>query len=201
MSSFYTSYAERRGIRPIDWESFHALCKGLGLAVSRFDPDMILGIARGGLYPATLLSNMLGKEFYPIRLTRRVSDVKRFEQPRWRTRPPRAVKGQKVLIVDEICGSGRTLNMAREETLRLGARDVRLASLFAHESGRAIPDYIGLISDELILNPWDRELLVNGQYVFHPEYVYALAQQGIEATPDLLLGIATASTGKDAPDG
>ena len=189
MTQFYASYQQRKGILPISWETVHALCKGLGLAVAPFDPDIILGVARGGLYPATLLSNLMGKEFYPIRITRRLNDVPHFDTPVWRTRPPDAVSGMKVLIVDEICGSGRTLRMAQTETMRLGAHEVRCAALFAHESGREAPDYIGLISDELILNPWDRELLVNGQYIFHPEYVHALELQGIAAEPEMLLGI------------
>ncbi len=189
MTNFYSSYHERRGILPVSWNEFHALCKGLGIAVSKFKPDIILGIARGGLYPATLLSNLLGTEFYPIRLTRRMNDVKQHDEPVWRTLPPDAVRNAKLLIVDEMCGSGQTLLMAKDQTLRMGARDVRCASLFAHESGRDVPDYIGLVTDELILNPWDRETLKDGEYVFHPEYVYALEQQGIVAVPSLLLGI------------
>jgi hypothetical protein len=196
MTQFYPSYQERKGIQLISWETFYGLCKGLGLAVAPFDPDIILGVARGGLYPATLLSNLMGKEFYPIRITRRLKDVPHYDTPIWRTRPPEAVNRMKVLIVDEICGSGRTLRMAQAETVRLGAREVRCASLFAHESGKDLPDYIGLITDELILNPWDRELLVNGQYVFHPEYVHALQLQGIAPDPSLLLGIETIAAAK-----
>jgi len=196
MSNFYSSYQERRGIKPIAWNEFHALCKGLGIAVAQFDPDIILGVARGGLYPATLLSNLMGKEFYPIRLTRRVNDVKQHAEPVWRTRPPEAVTGAKVLIVDEMCGSGATLLMAKEETLCMGAREVRLAALFAHESGRHVPDYIGLITDELILNPWDRETLRDGEYIFHPEYVHALQLQGIAADSSLLLGVETIAPAK-----
>jgi hypothetical protein len=48
-----------------------------------------------------------------------------------------------------------------------------------------VPDYIGLITDALILNPWDREILVDGEFQYHSEYVAALAEQGLEAD-DLL---------------
>ena len=41
----------------------------------------------------------------------------------------------------------------------------------------------------LILNPWDREILQEGKFVFHPEYVHALAQQGMVADHSLLLGL------------
>jgi hypothetical protein len=50
-----------------------------------------------------------------------------------------------------------------------------------------VPDYIGLITDELLLNPWDREILRDGTFQFHPEYVEALVQQGLEADASLLI--------------
>jgi hypothetical protein len=59
--------------------------------------------------------------------------------------------------------------------------------MYAHTWGAGIPDYIGLISDALLLNPWDREILRDGRFQFHPEYVEALALQGLEPSPDLLV--------------
>ncbi len=59
--------------------------------------------------------------------------------------------------------------------------------LYAHQHGAAIPDYIGLISDELLLNPWDREIFRDGAFQFHPEYVGALKEQGIAADASLLI--------------
>jgi len=59
--------------------------------------------------------------------------------------------------------------------------------LYAHSWGTEAPDYIGLVSDALILNAWDREVLKEGVFHFHPEYVEALGQQGLAAEPALLL--------------
>lgn len=185
----YESYRNRAGVRPISWQEFHGLCKGLALAAAPFDPEIVLGIARGGLYAATLISHLLRKEMDAIRLTRRVNDVKQYEQPVWRTRPPAAVRGARVLLVDEISGAGETLSMAKEESLRMGATAVRCAVMYAHKSGVDVPDYIGLISDELILNPWDREILLDGEFVLHPEYVAALEMQGLGPEPSFLPGV------------
>lgn len=185
---FY-SYEKRRGILPISWEDYFGLCKGLALAISAFDPEIILGVARGGLYAATLLSHMLQAELYTVRITRRFKDQVVYDNPVWIVKPPSIVKDQRVLIVDEICGAGQTLMMIKEEVGRLGASEMRSAVLYAHGQGKDIPDYIGIISDELIVNPWDREILREGQFVLHPEYVHALAQQGMAADTSLLPGI------------
>jgi hypoxanthine phosphoribosyltransferase len=183
---FY-SYEQRKGILPISWEDHFGLCKGLALAISAYDPEIILGIARGGLYAATLLSHMLQAEFYVVRITRRFKDRVVYETPVWLVKPPAVVKDRRVLIVDEISGVGRTLSMVKEEVGKLGVSEIRSAVLYAHEQGKDVPDYIGIVSDALILNPWDREILQEGTFVFHPEYVYALAQQGIAPNPSLLL--------------
>ncbi len=196
---YYASYEVRKGIKPISWEVFHGLCKGLALAASTYDPQIILGIARGGLYAATLISHLLRKDLWPIYLTRRANDTVKHDHPVWLIKPPTAVAGARVLIVDEICGSGETLSMVKDEVLRMGAAAARCAVMYAHQQGSHVPNYIGLITDELVLNPWDRECLKDGEFVFHPEYVWALEQQNIPPERSLLLGIEAAKLAKDTP--
>jgi hypoxanthine phosphoribosyltransferase len=178
-------YSTRKGIRPISWEDFHGLCKALAAAASRFEPEIILPVGRGGYYPGTLISHMLQVEVYPVRLSRRVNDVVTYESPQWILEPLPLVAGKRVLVVDEISSSGETIQMVKEKALSLGAAEVRAAVLFAHSWGTEGPDYIGLVSDELILNPWDREIYRDGDFHFHPEYVEALKQQGLEAGAEL----------------
>src|SRR5438270_5991752 len=143
---FY-SYEKRQGILPISWEDYFGLCKGPALAISAYEPEIILGIARGGLYAATLLSHMLQVGFYAVRITRRLKDQVVNDVPVWLMKPPEVVRDQRVLIVDEICGAGITLGMVKEEAEKLGAKEIRSVVLYAHEQGKALPDYIGIVSD------------------------------------------------------
>ena len=180
-------YTTRKGIRPISWEDFHGICKALALAISSFGPEIILPIGRGGYYPGTLLSHLLQTEIYPVRVSRRVNDVVKYKKPKWLIEPPAEVAGRKVLIVDEICSVGETISMVKEKVAELGASAIKSAVLYAHTWGSDVPDYIGLITDALVLNPWDREILHDGVFGFHPEYVDALVHQGLKAKPDLLI--------------
>ncbi len=172
-------YSTRQGILPVSWEDFHGLCIALALSVEPFRPELILPVGRGGYYPGALLSHLLQAEVYPVRLSRRMNDVVQHDTPRWLQEPPTLVAGRRVLVVDEISSSGETLRMVRRQVLELGAAEVRSAVLYAHTWGVAEPDYIGLISDALLINPWDREIVRNGVLQAHPEYVAALAQQGL----------------------
>lgn len=179
MNQNYSHYETRQGAKPISWDDFHAICRGLALAAENFDPQVIVGVARGGVYAGALLAHLLRKDFYSVYCTRRHADQKVSDQPRWLARPPDIVRGQRVLVVDEISSSGETLRMVKEELERMGAGAVRCAVLYAHTGGVETPDYIGLISDALLINPWDREIIVDGQIIFHPEYLYALDLQDI----------------------
>lgn len=180
-------YSTRTGILPISWEDFHGLCKALAAATAAYQPEVILAVGRGGYYPGTLIAHMLQAEIYPVRLTRREQDVVVHRSPRWLVEPPGLVQGRRVLIVDEISSSGETLTMVKQKAAELGAAEARCAVLYAHTWGVEVPDYIGLVSDALLLNPWDREIYRDSEFHFHPEYVEALAQQGI--TPDASLRI------------
>lgn len=191
-------YSTRKGIRPISWEDFHGLCKALAAAASRFEPEIILPVGRGGYYPGTLISHMLQAEVYPVRLSRRVNDVVEHESPQWIVQPPAAVAGKRVLVVDEICSSGETLQLVKEKAISLGASLVRNAVLYSHSWGANVPDYIGLITDELIMNPWDLEIYRDGEFHFHPEYIDALTKQGLEAGPELLIPAGDFRLAKDS---
>ncbi|MBZ0289696.1 MAG: hypothetical protein K8I30_18885, partial [Anaerolineae bacterium] len=59
------AYEHRAGIRPISWEDFHGICKGLAMAVEPYHPEIILAVGRGGFYPGTLISHLLRAEIYP----------------------------------------------------------------------------------------------------------------------------------------
>ena len=187
MSENSYDYHNRNDVLPVSWEFFHGLCKGLVGAVSLFQPDVILAVGRGGFYPGTLMAHMLRTELYPVRLSRRKSDVVLYSKPRWQVKPPSIVHGKRVLIVDEICSTGETLTLVRQKLQSMNAGFIKSAVLYAHSQGKTVPDFIGMISDALILNPWDREIYQNGRFEFHPEYKEALAHQGIQPDSFLLI--------------
>jgi hypoxanthine phosphoribosyltransferase len=178
MSQNAYDYSTRKGIHPISWEDFHGICKALAFSAAHFQPEVILPIGRGGYYPGALISHLLQAEIYPVRISRRVHDVVVYKEPQWIVPPPDAIGGCRVLVVDEICDSGETLLMVKQKCLEVGASLVKCAVLYAHSKAVHVPEYIGIITDELLLNPWDREIYRDGAFHFNPEYAEALLQQG-----------------------
>lgn len=173
-------YAHRQGIEDIDWPRFYQLSQRLAEAVAARGVDLVVGVARTGLFPATAVACMLRCEFYPVRLTRRVNDQVVSSQPVWKVPVPDAVQGQRVAVIDEIADTGETLALVAEEVWARGAAQVVTACLVAHSWATPMPDLVALVSDALVLFPWDRQVYAEGHWQPHPELVEALAAQGLE---------------------
>ena len=167
-------YARRTGVLEISWEDLGALTAQLTERVALQNPHVIVGIARGGLFPATAVASMLRLEFYPVRLTRRVQDRVIHRNPKWKVPLKENLRGKCVVVIDEIADSGQTLALAAESASQQGAFAVVTACLFNHSWAKPIPDISIQESDALVIFPWDRQVYVDGKWVTHPELIAGL---------------------------
>jgi uncharacterized protein len=170
-------YAHRNGVVPISWEDFAAMTRTLSERLAAEKIELIVGIARAGLFPATAVSCALRRELFPVRLTRRENDRVVYAAPVWRTPVPKVVAGKAVALIDEIADTGETLRLAADELQRHGAQRVVTAALVAHSWASPPPQVVAMTSDALVLFPWDREVYSDGQWRPHPELEEALAAQ------------------------
>ena len=83
------------------------------MTVGDFTPDVIVGIARGGLVPATMLSHYLGKPLQVINYSLRDNKVSHVSEVADVIK--RLNTNGSVLIVDDICDSGDTLAKVYKE--------------------------------------------------------------------------------------
>ena len=70
------------------------------IEADNFNPDVIVGISRGGLIPGVMISHKLNIPFKPVHASTR-------DFPHWENYLPKS-NDSKVLIVDDICDSGET---------------------------------------------------------------------------------------------
>lgn len=153
---------------PIEWPLFGELSRALALKVARaYDPEMVVGIATAGAVPGAVVSAILDREFHSILISRRESARVR-ETPAVLGAAPAAVRGRRVLIVDETCDSGATMRLAVAAIVNAGASEVRTAVSF--KTGTFEPDFYALATASAIVLPWDREVLVDGELVPNPLY-------------------------------
>lgn len=170
-------YTHRFGVKSITWTDFAALAAHLAELLEPFHPQLILGVAKAGLFPATALACSLRREMFPIRLTRRLDDEVISEQPVWKVPVPPEVTGKVVAVVDEIADSGQTLAMVAESCRALNAAQVVTVTLVSHSWADPPPHLTALVSDAFIIFPWNQQVLIDGHWVAHPEIVAGLRAQ------------------------
>jgi hypoxanthine phosphoribosyltransferase len=164
---------DSRGILEVEWPFFGELSRALALKVARaYDPELVIGIATAGVVPGAVIAAILGREFHSMVVSRRFGASTVRDTPRVFGAAPTEVRGRRVLIVDETCDGGDTLRLAVSAAVNGGAADVRTAVGF--RTGPYEPDFSGLETESMIILPWDREVLVDGELVLKPEYAEAL---------------------------
>lgn len=177
------NYANRKGIREITWEEFGVLSAELSKSLSAFQPQVVVGIARAGLFPATAVACMLRLELIPVKISRRESDQIIHSNPVWKIPVINDIRNKTVAIIDEIADTGQTLSMVREEVCSKGAKKVISASLISHSWANPNPEITTLVSDELIIFPWDQKVWIGGKWQIHPELADAILAQEFPEDP------------------
>jgi hypothetical protein len=170
-------YAHRTGVEAITWDRFAELSRTLVEKLAPFNIDAVVGTARAGLFPATAVCLMLRRELYPARISRRVNDEVKFQHPQWIVAVTPDVKGKIVAVVDEIADTGETLALVAGRVKERGAQQVITATLIAHSWADPMPDVVALVTDALVMFPWDGQIYIEGQWQPHPELVEALKHQ------------------------
>jgi hypoxanthine phosphoribosyltransferase len=162
-----------RDVLEVDWTFFGELCRGLALRVAgAYDPELVVGIARAGVIPGSVVASILQRDFASMAVTRTGESAR----PTLVTAPPPSVRGRRVLVVDETCDSGDTLKLAVSAVRKLGPADVRTA--VSIKTGGYDPDFYALATDAFIILPWDREIIVDGEFVMRPDYAEKLRDLG-----------------------
>ena len=173
-------YANRAGVLDLTWEDFARLSARLAEALAGQGVQAVIGLARAGLFPAAQVAAMLRCELHPARLTRRLNDQVVSPHPLWKTPISPLVAGQVVAVIDEIADSGETLRLAAEAARQAGAAGVVSACLVSHSWADPAPDVCALVSDALVLFPWDRRVWTSAGWQPNPELAEALQLQGFE---------------------
>jgi hypoxanthine phosphoribosyltransferase len=152
----------------LSWTEFDAAIRSLAAQVrsAEMEVDCVLGISRGGLIPAVALSNVLGvPDFHAVAVGRNVGEGQYLDkQPpvvRWQGNLA-GVRGRRVLVVDDVAGSGETLRFTHEQVALAGAADVRTAVLVRMQRGSAAADFVAVELDDWVVFPWEDSRIPDG---------------------------------------
>lgn len=148
----------------LSWETFGTATRELARAVvqSGYEPEMVIAIARGGLIPAGALAYAIGIKAAGTLNVEFYSDIEETLPDPVVLRPlldTDAVNGKRLLVVDDVADSGRTLDLVLD-LLRPHTPQVRSAVLYTKPRTIVRPDYSWRETDRWINFPWSTEPVI-----------------------------------------
>jgi len=142
------------------WERIYELLLDLSSKIrgAGFKPDIILGIARGGLLPTRILSDLLeNPEIAHVKVELYVGVAETKEEPVLTQPVSMSVKNKKVLVVDDVADTGKSLALVQEHLKEQGATDVKAATIYYKPWSIVTPDWFELQTNQWIVFPWERK--------------------------------------------
>jgi len=140
---------------PIEQEDFVAAIHTLAgrMAEDAWKPDFIIGVGRGGLAPAVFLSHATGLPMLSVDYS---SQVKDFADEPLLKLAKRTQSGERLLFLDDINDSGRTIGHLREKLAEGGAAEgsIRFATLIDNVSSAQRVDYHARTIDRRVTKDW-----------------------------------------------
>ena len=150
----------------LSWNDIEDICRNVAAKIeteqdSKFKPDILIGLSRGGLVPVRIFSDLLGvHDIYVLRV-KSYNNTKKIQKPiieGYNCNLSKYINGKNILVVDDVADSGESLEVVKEYlTKKYKPKQIKFATL--HYKPRSIfkPDYFGDITDKWIVYPWEKE--------------------------------------------
>lgn len=152
----------------LTWSRVEVLTRQLAVRVHGDGmPETVVGIMRGGMIPAVMIAHQLGiRDVRTIEVTHTASDginAAKTSAPAYKNPASLGdLAGRDVLLVDDIAGSGATLERTHRIIEALGARRLRTAVLTVNRANwraasrpEACINYIAEQTDTWVIFPWE----------------------------------------------
>jgi hypoxanthine phosphoribosyltransferase len=139
-----------------DWDYIHELCILVAEQIerSKFKPDLIVALSRGGWIPGRLISDFLeNPEIATIKVEHYVDFYKTLKKPAITQPLPIDVRGKRILLVDDIVDTGASMKVAVEYLKERGADEVRTCALYRKPWSVTTPDFFARETDAWVCFP------------------------------------------------
>lgn len=141
------------------WDDIYELSVELARKIKErgLKVDTIVAVARGGLIPARIISDLL--DVLDIEVVQCIfyKGIGEREREPVILKPVRSdLRGKSVLIVDDVADTGGTLSKIIEHVKAAGASDVTVATLYVKPWNKADIDFSVVETDAWVVFPWER---------------------------------------------
>jgi uncharacterized protein len=142
------------------WNLIHRLTLRLAkeILASGFQPDIIVGVSRGGWLPARVLSDLLENPNLASVKTESYLQIGRAQGVPELTQCLNVeATDKRVLVVDDIADTGESLSLVRDHVQERKAIEIQTATLYHKRRSAFKPDYFGKETDCWVVFPWEHK--------------------------------------------
>jgi len=131
-------------------------CQAQKIQNQSYRPDAVVGIARGGLISARILTDLLETPELEILQMEFYTGINQTHlKPTIKQPLNHSFAGKKTLIVDDIADSGESLKLAQTHLQELFAKEIKTATLFKKPFSAITPDFYEKQTSNWVVFPWD----------------------------------------------
>ncbi len=141
------------------WDQIYDMLVSLAERVkaSGFEPDVIVGVSRGGWPPARIMSDLLENSQIANVKVEFYKDIGvRTKKPRITQPVTTEVTGKKVLVVDDVADTGHSLKVVANHLRLKRARDLKVCTIYMKPISIFKPDFYARTTRKWIIFPWER---------------------------------------------
>ncbi|MBL7150706.1 phosphoribosyltransferase [Candidatus Microgenomates bacterium] len=143
------------------WEEMSDFCFKLAQEIQKSNGfDQIVAISRGGLIVGRILADFLD---LPISLftIKAYKEIGKIKKPEITEELNAKIQGKKILLVDEIIDTGKTLALALSYLRRLKPQKIQTAVLFYKQKAKTAPDYFLFKTTAWVVFPYEVRETIN----------------------------------------
>ena len=140
------------------WNQIYDMLLNLAEKIRKdgFKPDLIVGVSRGGWPPARVLSDLMDNpNLANVRAEFYLGVAETKGEPVLTQPVSTSVSGKKVLIVDEVSDTGKSLKLVKEHIIEDGAAKIKVATVYYKPWSIVKPDYYEKETSRWIVFPWE----------------------------------------------
>ena len=158
MTAYHADSSELEDKEILSWELFGQAQEELAqqIADSDFSPEVLVAVARGGMLPGGALTYSLGVKLTDAINVEFYTDVNETLADPILLAPlldTDSIRGRRILVVDDVADSGRTLALVLKRLRGFGA-EVRSAVLYTKPRTVVQPDFSWRTTEKWIVFPW-----------------------------------------------
>ncbi|MEM3857168.1 MAG: phosphoribosyltransferase [Thermoprotei archaeon] len=144
----------------VTWGDAYRMSRKMALAAkaSKFIPDVVVGISRGGVVPARIACDILGvSDLLTVKIEHWLQTGAHTEHAVIKHALSTQLDGKKVLVVDDIADTGESLKEAVAHCASRGSATVKSAVMQKLSGSRFEPDFVGeaVVDWAWFIYPWN----------------------------------------------